>query len=307
LGRSIRQAPVQVAGHPHPTLSRHSVAALTLRIAKVDPGRIRVAVVSPLTQPASGDLAQALSDSVNRAGVVIVAAGGSYHVTTTWGSGNQAQSILADAVGQGRDSLYKQLRRAVDGFAKADAAAGHPSASGDESRSSSTQQSGSEANGTPGQVSQSGGGESSGDLLVGLIALGVVLALVLIFSVRPVKRSMRASRRRKEIAAEAHRQAQADLVSLGEDIAALDIDSSMPNASAHGNAEYGKAIECYQDAERRLANARESYQFERAVDALRRGHEHVQAAAELFAGSPALAVMPTPQVAPTSIDDIGPP
>ena len=43
-----------------------------------------------------------------------------------------------------------------------------------------------------------------------------------------------------------------------------------------------QAIDCYQDAERRLRNAGDEYQFERAVAAISQGLEHVAAAERMF-------------------------
>jgi hypothetical protein len=284
LARAIKRDPVALAGHPDPTLSRGHVSALRSQIANRDPGRIRIAVVSPLTQQASGDLSTALSNDLNGDGVVIVVAGGNYHVTTTWGTGDQAQSILADAVGQQGASLYVQMRRAVAGFAKADAAAGHPSSSAAESETS-TAQPAPAASGSIGGAGPSTSASSNGGLIVGLVALAVVLVFVLTFGGRRLRASRRAAHRREQIATDAREQAQRNLSRLGEDIEALDIDSSMPNASPRAKDQYSKAIDCYQDAERRLAKGRDSYQFEKGQDALKRGHAHVQAAGELFGGA----------------------
>jgi hypothetical protein len=93
---------------------------------------------------------------------------------------------------------------------------------------------------------------------------------------------MRASHRREQERADAREQTQADFAKLGEEIEALDIDSSMPNASERGKDEYSKGIECYQDAERRLRDPGDEYQFEHAVDAVKRGRAHVHAADQLF-------------------------
>lgn len=284
LGRAIKSNPVQRAGHPDPTLSGGHANALRARIANRDPGRIRIAIVSPLTQQASGDLSTALSNAVNADGVVIVVAGSNYHVTTTWGTGDQAQSILAAAVSQPGDSLYVQMRRAVDGFAKADAAAGHPSSSSDESETSTAQPAPAGA-GSIGGIGPRSSTSSNGGLIVGLAALAIVLFFVLGFGARRMRSSLRASHRRKQIAADAREQAQSDFSTLGEDIEALDIDSSMPNASASGKEQYSKAIDCYQDAERRLGKGNDDYQFEKALDALKRGHAHVHAAGQLFNGA----------------------
>ena len=113
-----------------------------------------------------------------------------------------------------------------------------------------------------------------------------MLALVLLTGAliggKRTRAAMRASHRRGQERADAREQAQADFVKLGEEIEALDIDSSMPNASDRGKDELSKGIECYQDAERRLRNPGDEYQFEHAVDAIARGRAHVHAADLLF-------------------------
>jgi hypothetical protein len=65
-------------------------------------------------------------------------------------------------------------------------------------------------------------------------------------------------------------------------LAVVDIDSSMPNASARGKDEYAKALDCHDQAERRLKNADDDYQFERALAALKEGLEHVLAAGQVL-------------------------
>ena len=305
LADALQSSPVQTRGKPDPTLIAADVRSLDRRINQRDPDRIRIAVVSPLSEKGTTDLTHALSDAINSDGVVIVVAGSNYHVTTTWGTGEEARSRLADAVSRPGDSLVAQLRRAVDSFAEADAAAGHPG-------SSSSEQSGTVQTTTPGGGTASAGsgagnsagtdsGKSSGGgsgLIVGLVILAVILVGAGIPLIRRWRGSMRAAHYRKEQTADVHAQAQADFVKLGEDIGALDIDSSMPAASAEGKDEYAKAIECYQDAERRLHDPDDDYQFQRAQQALREGAEHVQNAGRLFTSPHATATA----TAPSAVD-----
>jgi hypothetical protein len=290
LANALGRNPVQIGGHPDPSLTAAQRRALSARIAKVDPGRIWVAVVSPVSVQATSDLNQALSDAINSDGVVIVVAGSNYHITTTWGTSDAARERLRVAVARPGDSLVVQLRRAINGFASADAAAGHPGGATSETGTLTQTQTETQTQAPSGGAGTSagtgaggsGGGSGNGGLIVGLIVLGLVLAAGGLFGGRYLRRTMRSSHRRREEAADAHDQAQADFIKLGEEIGALDVDSSMPNASARGKDEYGKSIDCYQDAERRLQNSGDSYQFERAVDALKRGLEHVHSAEQLF-------------------------
>ena len=115
----------------------------------------------------------------------------------------------------------------------------------------------------------------------------IVLGILGAAYARRARGSLRAAHWRREQEADLHAQAQADFVKLGEDIGALDIDSSMPNASTEGKDEYAKALDCYQDAEQRLKHTDDAYQFAQAQDALRRGAQHIEAAQHMFSAAPA--------------------
>jgi hypothetical protein len=278
LADALQQSPVQLRGHPDPGLAKAHVRALDARIRARDPGRIWIGVVSPLNEQGTGDLTRAVAGAIGPDGVVILVAGSNYHVTTTWGTGESARRRLAAAVGHPGDSLYTQLRRTIDSFASADAAAGHPG-------SASTEQTGPGSSSSPSSARHSSG---SGGLIIGIGVVLVVLAIVAASFAGRARGSLRAAHWRREQEADIHAQAQTDFVKLGEDIAALDIDSSMPNASAEANAEYAKALDCYEDAEQRLKHADDAYQFAQAQEALRRGAQHIQAAQQLFgAAAPA--------------------
>jgi hypothetical protein len=287
LAQALQDNPVQVNGHAR--ISPGQVQALRRQIAQRDPGRIWIAVVSDLSPNQTGELAQDLADTLLANGVVIVASGSNYHVTTSWGSGRAARQRLTQAVDRPGDSLDVQMQRAIDGFATADAAAGHPGsfsgATGTQTQTSPSTSGTSTGAQTPPSTpatTTSGGGGGSGGLVAGLIVLVIVVGLGTASGVRYMRRSIRTSHRRKEQAADVQAQAQADFGKLGDEIGALDIDSSMPNASAQGKDEYAKALDCYQDAEKRLAKSNDGYQFERAQAAVRQGLEHVHAAERLF-------------------------
>ena len=286
LADALQQSPVQTRGHPDPGLSKAEVRRLDARIKARDPGRIWIAVVSPLSEQGTGDLTRAVASAIAPDGVVILVAGSNYHVTTTWETGEAARQRLAAAVGHPGDSLYKQLQRTVDSFAKADAAAGHPGAT-------STEQTG------PGSTNRSSSSHhSSGSSgIVGVIVVVVVLLILFasggLAALRRARGSMRAEHWRKEQSADEHAQAQSDFVKLGDDIGALDIDSSMPNANPQAKDEYAKALDCYQDAEQRLKRADDAYQFAKAQEALSRGAEHIRAAQQLFSAAPAATATAT--------------
>jgi hypothetical protein len=308
LAKALESNPVQVAGSPNPTLSRSERQSLAGRIKKQDPGRIWIAVTSPFDPQQTGDVSSSLADYINKPGVVVVVAGDSYHVTTTWESGTAAGERLGKAVNGPGESLPAQMRRTIDSFAKADSARHHPgSDTGQSGAGTTTSQGGITSPSTSNGAGSSGSsGSSSGGAIAGLIVLVLILIPATLFGTRFARRRMRASHWQREATADTRSQAQSDLVKLGEDIGALDIDSSMPNASAQGKDEYGKAIECYQEAERRLKNPDDAYQFARGREALARGQQHLSAATGLFGGggSPQLERTRTASVDGTTVEQL---
>jgi hypothetical protein len=96
----------------------------------------------------------------------------------------------------------------------------------------------------------------------------------------------RDSQWRKEANADAHSQAQTDLVKLGEEITRLDIDSSLATASPAGKDEYRHALGCYEAAEGRLKEPDDDYQFQKAQWAIKAGLRHIRAADLLFNPTP---------------------
>jgi hypothetical protein len=285
LAKALEQAPAQVVGSPSFSLSPGEVRTLRAEILKTDPGRIWVAVTPALSRRRTSALSNALSARLNAdgGGTVIVVAGPNVWGSTSWEDNEAARSRLAAAFAHSSEPLASQLRRAVDSFARGDAAADHPKL---RAAATSTSPATAASPGTSGasqasRDSRTSGGSGVG-LIVGLVALGLVLVAAASIAGPRLRRSRRAAHRRDEERQDLKGQTQSDFGTLGDAIGALDIDSSMPNASARGKDEYAAAIECYQDAERRLKTPDDDYQFERAVEAIKRGLAHVHAADQLF-------------------------
>lgn len=284
LANALEQAPAQVVGSPSFSLSPAEVRRLRAEILKTDQGRIWVAVTPALSQRRTSALSNALSEHLNAdgGGTVIVVAGPNVWGSTSWEDGEAARSRLAAAFAHSSEPLASQLRRAVDSFARGDAAADHPKLSG---AATSTSPTTAVSPGTAPAPHITGSRKSAGSgagLIVGLVALGVVLLVAASIAGPRLRRRRRATHRRDEERQDLEDQTQSDFGKLGDAIGALDIDSSMPNASARGKDEYAAAIDCYQDAERRLKTPDDDYQFERAVEAIKRGLGHVHAADRLF-------------------------
>ena len=88
-------------------------------------------------------------------------------------------------------------------------------------------------------------------------------------------------RRRREQAAEFERVskvARDDVIALGEEIRALDLDVELPETDAQAKQHYGVAVECYQQAEQALERARLPEDLEPVSEQLEAGRWEMEAA-----------------------------
>jgi LPXTG-motif cell wall-anchored protein len=125
----------------------------------------------------------------------------------------------------------------------------------------------------------SGGGSSGagGLVLLGLLVLGGG-AFVLV----------RRRNQRRELEEVKH-VARDDLIALGDEIRALDVDASMPNANAEGKQHYNQAVDIYQSAEQGLDRVRRAEDLRPISEELERGRYEMQSAQALFEGKEAPA------------------
>jgi hypothetical protein len=124
-----------------------------------------------------------------------------------------------------------------------------------------------------------GGGGSGGS--AGLIVLGVLAVGGGAFAVS------RSRRRRREDAArmeELKRFARDDLVDLGDDVRAIDLDIEMPNADPRAREFLGTALADYEQAENGLDRARRPEDLAPVTKALEEGRWAMQSAKALLAG-----------------------
>jgi LPXTG-motif cell wall-anchored protein len=96
----------------------------------------------------------------------------------------------------------------------------------------------------------------------------------------------RRRRKREELAAVKH-VARDDLVALGDDIRALDIDVALPNANPDAKAHYNEAVGVYTDAEQRFDAARRPEDLQPVSSELERGRYEMEAAKAILAGKQA--------------------
>jgi hypothetical protein len=121
-----------------------------------------------------------------------------------------------------------------------------------------------------------GGGSAAGGLiLVGLLGAGGAALLV----------GRRRKRAREAVEfEEAKRNARDDLVALGDDIRALDLDAEMPDADPQAKADYDHAVARYTEAEERWELSRRPAELAPVAEALEEGRWAMASAKARFAG-----------------------
>jgi hypothetical protein len=277
---SLQNDPVQTIAVPKSSftsLSPSQISSLKDDIARLDPGRIWILVVSPRSDTELGNLADPVFSDLPAGTLISVAQdpqnqnNSNWWIGSSWESSDAAQTQLNDVIQgyrKGQGSFFNDLRLEIQSFASGDAAAGHPSLSSSDN-----------------PVSSSGGsGDSSGSSFpFGLvIPIAILLLIGAPIGIGYARRTARSAHRHREESADTHAQAQKDLVTLGDAITALDIASSVANANPQGKDEYRHALGCYEAAERRLKQPDDSYQFQKALSAIKAGLRHVDAADKLF-------------------------
>ncbi len=304
LVASLQHDSVVVQGSP-PALTHAQADAVRGQIARTDPGRIFVVALGGQTSAGVDDIATALQQAVHYSGALIVLTqapgGGAYNVAAdSWEAPDLAASRFEDALGIA-GTVQEALKLGIPAMAKGDAVAGHPGRNGLSRSGGSPAAPGSGP--SPGvssgpslstATSPSGGSGSRSSnvgLIIGLVLFALLVGAVVAYYATRGLSSARASakraRWRHEERADTFEQAQADFVKLGEEIEALDIDTSMPGADPGGNAEYAQALDAHDEAEQRLAKAKDDdYQLSKAIAVISSGREHLRRAGEIFNSAP---------------------
>jgi len=122
------------------------------------------------------------------------------------------------------------------------------------------------------------GGADGLALLIGAIAIGGGVGAFALM------RNRRTRRERAAQAAELRRVADEDLVALGDDIRALDLDVEMPGADERAKADYARALTAHEQASAALSRARTPDDFAPIAQTLEEGRFAMEAAKARLAG-----------------------
>lgn len=249
VAQALRSDPVYVAPKVSGLLSVAERGRLRLRIVRRDIGRIQIAVVPSGSAERAGGLnefANAVDQAMpGRRGALLVTTGSGFHVITSHAVVNPTLAAVRSAVESNRGKgLDRQLLAAVDGIAEVDpGASADPAAPGPGPGPSAAAPNGDEL------LDDVGDSFRLGVLIVAAaIALPFLLGALGLLVVWRRRRA--AAEEREQLTT---RDARDELVALGEEIRALDLDVDMPGVSQEARDEYERALSLYDRANQLLA------------------------------------------------------
>lgn len=244
LAEKIEREVVYVDPKAKPRVSVQEAGRVRLRILNKAIGRIKIAVVPEpraAREGGTGALAHAINRDLPLKGALLVVAGGSAFAVTSYENSNAAVAAVSRAFARHEGDRGRQLLAAVDELAEAD-----PGPSADLSAPPGD---------TPDvRVPDFGDGEDIFDDIndaAQITTLIIGLAVALPFVVIAILIVLRVRRGRKEQEEDwdfAQQGLRNELIALGDDIRALDVDTSMPGANALALADYEAAIAQYDRA-----------------------------------------------------------
>jgi hypothetical protein len=258
--QALRDNPVYVDPDAERALSEREQARLRGLISDSGAGPMYIAVLpSAARDQAGGDPTAALREiarDVGEPGVYAGVIGDSFRAGSL-GTNVPASDLAREALdAKGQDGTYAVLADFVRRVGDARAGGG---ASGN-------------------------GRDGGGFPFLLLLLLGVPLAAIAFSRRRQRKREQEHARAQLE---EVKQVARDDLVALGEDIRALDLDVQMPDVDPEGRQHYDQAVERYTDAEQALDRVQRPEDVERVTSALEEGRWAMSAAKAELAGGEA--------------------
>jgi hypothetical protein len=259
IADALRRGPVYVSPAARPTLTAAESRRVEREVARRDPGRIKVVLVSEAEASREGGVAALANDLDRRLGApgtIFVTAGSRSWLVTSYPDTTAATGAVQQAF-QAHQKLVDQLLEAVAGIASVD-----PGTAGSRPPASPV----STPTGTQG---------SSIVWIILAAAIGLPLA---VWALVVGRRRWRSRTDAREAFADDLADARQQLVSLGDDIRDLDIDESMPRADPAGKRDYENALDQYQRAERLLGEKVSVRRLARANAALAEGRRLMDSA-----------------------------
>ena len=252
LARKVEREIVYVDPKAKPRVSTSEAGDIRLQITRKAIGRIKVAVIPDSRAEDDGGASGVATQVARRLelrGTLLVVAGPSIHAVTSHPDTQATVAAVTEAFERNKGDRAKQIRSAVSGIAAAD-----PGPSADPRPGSSG------GSGLPGGGSGDDIFDEINDAVkITTIIIGVAVALpfVAVF-LWLLLRFRRSHREQEEDWDFAQEQLRNELIELGDEIRALDVDTSMPGANALGIADYEAAVAQYDRANMALQKAEQN-------------------------------------------------
>ena len=279
IAERLQGDPVYVHPRARPALSASEAGRVRIRIAQKDIGRIRIAVVPASMVRRAGGLsafANAVDARLRRKGNLIFAAGpAGWHIITSYPQADSARAALEGAVKENADrGLAAQLLDGVDRIAEAD-----PGPSQDLGQPTA-----------PRGIHIDSTVDETADKVLGFVTVVFVLIALAVtapFVFLGLWLFMRWRRERKDQAealGDDRAAAREDLITLGDELRALDLDVSMPQAAVEGRAAYERALLEYERANTAFPQANNMRRLAKVKRMVADGRREVEAARKLLDG-----------------------
>jgi hypothetical protein len=280
VAAALDKDPVYVAPSKRAALPPSAARRLRRQIARLDKNRIQIAVVPQGSADRVGGIrsfGNAVDQAMpNRRGTLIATTGQDFQIVTSHTGVDTTLAAVRRAVDK-YHGLPRELSAAVDGIAEVD-----PGPSQDVNGPPATA-----GTNNPQRSTSSSSGSDIG-AIVGIVVGAIVLLPLLglgIWLLVGWRSRRRSAEQMEELDLGSARDA---LLTLGQDLEDLDIDTQMPNASPAGVQEYQEAMSLYERANRALKDKEPSQlQIAEAKRCADEGRKHIQAAKTLLSTSPA--------------------
>jgi hypothetical protein len=236
---TLQSDPVYVHPEMESELSSSEADRLRQQIADVDAGPVYVAVLPEEAVGEAGgspdELLQMIGEATARDGTYIVVAGTTLRAGSNYFAEGVVPALATEAVQEG-DDVYSVVGALLDRM------------------------------GEEAQEGDGGDGGSGFGLFPLLLLIGG--GFFLFSSARRRRRQQEEERRQAE---EVREVAMDDLVALGDDLRALDIDVEMPDADPQAKRDYVTALGCYEKASATIDRARRPEDFAEVTSTLEEG------------------------------------
>jgi hypothetical protein len=247
---ALKSDPVYVDPDAEATLSDSEADQLRQRITDKDAGPMYVAVMPrDVVSGSGGSVGAALSElgsRVGRSGTYVLVAGRSLRAGSTAGvapEGSTAEAANAALNAHKSEGLSAILLDFTDRMGKVKAGSG--------------------AAASPNGGGDGGGGGGWFPIALGVFALGGGAVAI--------SRGRRQKREREQRFQEVHGTVRGDVVELGDEIRALDLDVQMPGANEEAKADYEAALGAYERASAAVDRARTPQDLEPVGAAVEEG------------------------------------